>query len=172
MSNLNQEAARILLETIPSLMRKMHTNIRGCELNLAPSHYHMLIKLQHGPMKLTELAENQEVSLATISKTASTLAERGWIKRLPSTHDRRVIRVEITQTGRAILRNAYQQLLMAMTMMMSDIRDDDLNTLISGLSVLQQILEPFSVLDDTTQDNPHLFIANESGNDAGMDIKE
>jgi DNA-binding MarR family transcriptional regulator len=55
------------------------------------------------PRSLTELADSQAVSLATMSKSVSVLAERGWVERRKDPKDRRKLFLELTDQGRKVL---------------------------------------------------------------------
>lgn len=56
-----------------------------------------------GALTLGELAAREQVAPPTITKAVSGLEEQGYVVRRPDTADRRVVRVEITPTGRKLL---------------------------------------------------------------------
>ena len=60
-------------------------------------------RLESGPLRMTELAEAVGASLASTSGVVDRLAQRGFVRRVPSQEDRRVVTVELTDEGREAL---------------------------------------------------------------------
>ncbi|MBB1593679.1 MarR family winged helix-turn-helix transcriptional regulator [Achromobacter sp. UMC46] len=63
--------------------------------------------VEGGIMNSAELAATAKLDLARTSRTLGTLCEKGWLRRLHDSADRRVVRVEATAEGIA----RYQALL-------------------------------------------------------------
>lgn len=59
---------------------------------------------RHGPLTLGELAACEKVQPPSMTRTASSLEERGLVERLPSSTDKRQVRVQISRSGLALLR--------------------------------------------------------------------
>ena len=89
-SATKQDVSSYILRIIPALMRMIAAEIRRVE-GIAPAQFGLLSMAQRCPRSLGELAEKQGVSLPTMSNSVSVLAERGWVTRLPSKSDRRVM---------------------------------------------------------------------------------
>lgn len=60
-----------------------------------------------GAREIRELAVLQRVSRPAIVSAVSTLERAGWVKRLRNQTDRRLVRVELTATGRALIERAH-----------------------------------------------------------------
>lgn len=58
-------------------------------------------KLAAGPLRMSELAEAVGASLASTSGVVDRLAQRGLVRRVQSSEDRRVVTVELTDDGRS-----------------------------------------------------------------------
>jgi DNA-binding MarR family transcriptional regulator len=56
-----------------------------------------------GPLRLTDLAESQAVTQPAMTGLVGRLAAQGLIERSPDRHDRRSVRVAVTDAGRALL---------------------------------------------------------------------
>jgi len=100
-----RETARLLLSIVPRVMRTLAAELRaGGELP-APAHYGVLSMVagQRRPLTLTGLAALQGVSLPTMSNTVTAMADHGWVRRTALDTDRRIVRVEVTPQGRAVL---------------------------------------------------------------------
>lgn len=54
-----------------------------------------------GPITMGELSRELEVPLSTATRTVDWLVNNGYAHRLPDPKDRRVVRVELTETGKA-----------------------------------------------------------------------
>jgi DNA-binding MarR family transcriptional regulator len=83
------------------LMRGTRQADRG--LGVGPARLSALSVLLSGPKTLTELAEAERVSGATMSLIAAGLIRTGLARRLPNPADRRSARVEMTAAGRRVI---------------------------------------------------------------------
>jgi DNA-binding MarR family transcriptional regulator len=54
-----------------------------------------------GPLRLTELAERMGTTAPTASRAVEGLVELGLVERLPDSEDRRAVRIDVTEPGRA-----------------------------------------------------------------------
>jgi DNA-binding MarR family transcriptional regulator len=59
---------------------------------------------RNGPLSLGDLAEIERVAPPSMTRIATHLEERGLVARTTDASDRRVARVEITASGRALLK--------------------------------------------------------------------
>ncbi len=77
---------------------------------LGPSHHMVLMRLrenpgkdslhQHGPSRITELAQFLHLTPAAITQIVTELEARGLVARQRSEKDRRAVVVQLTQSGR------------------------------------------------------------------------
>ncbi|NTU70679.1 MAG: MarR family transcriptional regulator [Coriobacteriia bacterium] len=65
--------------------------------------YWALSSLSDGPLRMTALAERMQTSQASLTGIVDRLEERGHVARVRSSEDRRVVEVEITESGVAEL---------------------------------------------------------------------
>jgi DNA-binding MarR family transcriptional regulator len=61
---------------------------------------------EHGPLRLTALAACAALDASTISRHVRNLEETGHLTRTGDPDDRRASRIEVTDSGRALLRDA------------------------------------------------------------------
>ena len=54
-------------------------------------------------METRHIAESVGISKATLTGVTNTLVDRGWVRRVPSTQDRRLVSLELTDEGSALL---------------------------------------------------------------------
>lgn len=77
-------------------------------LGVGPARLSALSVLLSGPKTLTELAEAEQVSGATISRIAAGLIGTGLARRVPNPEDGRSARLEMTAAGRRLIAQGRQ----------------------------------------------------------------
>lgn len=139
--------ARQMLEIIPPAMRTLSADIRGSGQLPSPAQFGVMVRLAYHPCNLSNLAEDQGVSLPTMSSTVSTLEEHGWVKRTRSTKDRRVVNIELTDAGLEQLLEIRGYAERRLVALLESITDKDHDTLAAGLSVMRRL---FAVAEGQT----------------------
>jgi DNA-binding MarR family transcriptional regulator len=137
----HEVVAREIVEIIPLLMRNVAVDLRCAGIGMAPAHFRLLGMLAHHPYNLSELAEQQEVTMATMSNSVNTLVERGWVQRIPVLHDRRMIKVELTPAGKQMLVTSYHHLVQRVDQLISQLTDDELDQIQNGMVILQRVFD-------------------------------
>jgi DNA-binding MarR family transcriptional regulator len=133
-----------ILQIIPSIMRLLAAELRQADTPLLPPQLSALTLLAETSYNLSELAELHGVSLPTMSNTISKLVEAGWVARQRSATDRRVVMLTLTAAGQQLVENIGQHLVNNVAEQISDIPDNDLETLHDGLTILQTVFTPFT----------------------------
>lgn len=141
MDSRSKQAARKFWETTPMIMRAMTSQARRSAHNISLVHFRVLKLLSHRDCNLSQLAERQGVSLPSISATAHTLVERGWLERKRSAEDRRVVNLAVTEEGRQVLEAEYERLLDWMAERLEPLTDEELQVIEIGMSILQRVFE-------------------------------
>ena len=99
-----RECARLLLETIPNLMRSLHLISRQCrsddEKQLNMGQFRMLAMLNEAPRTLGDLAASHHVTPSTMSRTIDVLVRKGWVLRVADLADRRQVDCHARATRR------------------------------------------------------------------------
>ena len=159
---MNQnEVAQQIVEIMPHLHSKISADMRCAGVGMDPSHFRVLVILADEPHNLSELAEHQGVSLATMSRTIATLNERGWVVREPKTTDRRVVQVKLSPFGEQMLEDMHCLLRQKVSDLLAALSSSELVQLNAGLGVLHKALggepgkrmppEPISNQEETGQ---------------------
>jgi DNA-binding MarR family transcriptional regulator len=141
MTNCNQEAAREILSIVPYVMGTVAAELRRSNHSIMPGHYPVLTMLADGHFSLSEIAERQHVSLATASRSMSTLVERGWVEKGPDACDGRVTRLRLTEEGRAVLAEIQGVAAAAVNRQLAGLTSQECRQLVRGLAVLHQAFE-------------------------------
>jgi DNA-binding MarR family transcriptional regulator len=92
-----------VLAVIPRVMRALSAELRASGELPAPAHFGLLTLLAREPSTASQLARWQGVSRPTMSNSIGALIRRGWARRTPSPEDRRVVVVDVTPSGRALV---------------------------------------------------------------------
>jgi DNA-binding MarR family transcriptional regulator len=135
MVNRSLPVADKLLRVVPLITRAISAELRQ---KTHPSHYHLLAMLAHQECNLSELAVKHGVSLPSISSTIRTLEDRGWIRRIPAEHDRRVVMIALSPEGQAALLDMQNQIESKLIDTLETIPAADLTAVLKGLAILEQ----------------------------------
>jgi DNA-binding MarR family transcriptional regulator len=92
----------------------------------------------HGPLRVSEVAKRLGVDLSVASRQIAALAAEGYVERREDARDRRAQMVAITRSGRRVLRESHRRMVAALTHVLGDWSDADVNALTSGLERLRE----------------------------------
>jgi DNA-binding MarR family transcriptional regulator len=95
----------VVPENISTIKRQIHeSNLtgKGAGFNDASLFYIVsnVFSRYTGPISMGELSRDLEVPLSTATRTMDWLVTNGYAQRLPDSNDRRIVRVELTETGK------------------------------------------------------------------------
>ena len=90
---------------------------------------------------VTELRRAIPVDPASISRHVSVLADRGLLRRIRQQHDRRVVRLELTQEARALMPQLVQALREIDPLTPVGLEDEEKRVFLSAMAKIQQNLE-------------------------------
>lgn len=149
-----RSVARKFWIVIPTLMRTVFAESRRGQVNLAPNHFRVLGALARRNCNLTELAEEWNVSLPTMSSTVQTLVERGWLDRDRSSDDRREVTLRMTNEGRRVLASEHRRLTEWVAAKMESLDPSDVRRVERALDILLALFEKsHRGLDESMQQN-------------------
>ncbi|MEU5519961.1 MarR family winged helix-turn-helix transcriptional regulator [Streptomyces sp. NPDC093250] len=100
----------LLAEQLLRLTRRVHRiqkrHLERRELGITPAQSRLLRTLAHygSPPRMADLAERLEVVPRAVTTLVDGLEANGKVRRVPDPANRRVIRIELTDDGRAALR--------------------------------------------------------------------
>jgi MarR family transcriptional regulator, 2-MHQ and catechol-resistance regulon repressor len=94
------EAHMMIFKTYAAYFTAM--SARYEELGLSHARFNMLRWLHHAErhrLTMTELGAHLEASIPNVIRLVQALESDGWVRRVPSESDRRVVYVELTEDG-------------------------------------------------------------------------
>jgi DNA-binding MarR family transcriptional regulator len=133
--------AKKFWEVMPTLMRSTVAEARRGEHNISPNHYRILHMLSIREFRLSDLAQHQDVSLPTMSDTAQTLVERGWLERVSSPDDRRVAQFRLTRKGQQVLINERKRLVAWVASRLNKLKGAEVEQVDQGLNLLLSVFD-------------------------------
>lgn len=133
--------AHILLETLPSVMGYVTSELRRSAPVDNPVHFRLLRTLRRGSRTLHELAELHSVRLPTMSRTVSVMEGRGWLDRQRSTEDRRTVIVSLTSSGEESLEVVEKMAIERASQLLDCLSDNEAEALHTGLEALYQVVQ-------------------------------
>lgn len=103
----------------------------------------LLKMMQHsGALPLHTLAKQHMVSSPTMSNTINALEERGWVQRIRSEDDRRVVFIDLTPLGHEVIAQIDTIALAEIQGMVEGLNEADRMKLWDGLQVIDQMFAP------------------------------
>ncbi|GHB28334.1 MarR family transcriptional regulator [Streptomyces viridiviolaceus] len=123
-------------------IQKRHLELR--DLGITPAQSRLLRTLAHygSPPRMADLAERLEVVPRAVTTLVDGLEAAGKVRRVPDPANRRVIRIELTDDGRAALRELRGARRSAAEEILAPLTDEQraalgglLDTLIDGTAV-------------------------------------
>jgi DNA-binding MarR family transcriptional regulator len=109
-------------------------------LDVTMSQTKLLQKLEHadGELTLKQAAEMLRLSLPAVSRAVDDLVRRGMVERHEDVEDRRMKRIELTDTGRAIISKLNGARLQGLEEFTQTLNDDERRALVGALTELLQ----------------------------------
>ena len=98
-------------QAVSSLMRTLWPELVDFkEFGLtAPQFSTLRVLNAFGPCKMTDLADKFEVKPSAITVMVDRLVAGGFVERRPSEHDRRIVNVAITESGKRMIAKAQEK---------------------------------------------------------------
>ncbi len=126
-----------VLRVIPLVTRKVAADLRKSERSTKLAHIGLLRIVAKKPCSLSKLSEFHAVSLPTMSKTITTIEKLGWVVRVRSESDRRVVMVEATPAGKAALKEVYDLAIAPIASALDSLTEAQRRQLSQGLAALR-----------------------------------
>jgi DNA-binding MarR family transcriptional regulator len=140
-ANARAATAHILLESLPSVMGYVTSELRRSAAVDNPVHFRLLRTLRRGSRTLHDLAELHSVRLPTMSRTVSVMEGHGWLRRRRSTEDRRTVFVELTPAGEEALGAVEEMAIRRASNLLNCLSDEENEALHTGLGALYRVVQ-------------------------------
>ncbi len=138
-SNQRDAADRIHSAAIHLLRRVREVDARA--MGISPARASALSVLVFGGARsLTELAEAERVTAATMSKLVTALEREGLVRRYPDVNDARAIRIEATPKARRILERGRAIRLDLLEQLLSEAAEHEIDAMRIAAETLERVL--------------------------------
>lgn len=99
----------------------------------------LMVKLERGPVSISELAERLHISSPAVSQMVDKLSSDGYVKRESQAEDQRIVTVALTDLGREVLQESLSEFSVRVNQLLSPLTDAESHSLLTLLNkVLQQ----------------------------------
>ncbi|WP_406264620.1 MarR family transcriptional regulator [Streptomyces sp. NBC_00191] len=142
---MNTDPDGLLAEQLLRLTRRLHRSqkrqLESADIAITPAQSRLLRTLAHydEPPRMADLAARLEVVPRAVTSLVDGLEASDCVRRVPDPTNRRVIRIELTDTGRAALRAlrsarraAAEDILAPLTADQREVLGGLLSTLVDG----------------------------------------
>jgi len=141
--NPQEQALDSFWETIPPLWNTVRAHIRAeatGQFDISVEQFHVLRYVRRGTNSISDLATAKNISRPAISQAVDVLVNKGLMTRTQSTEDRRFIELALTDSGNALLDTVFKETRAWMKELMSDLTNDELDTIRSAMTALKKML--------------------------------
>jgi DNA-binding MarR family transcriptional regulator len=110
--------------------------------HLSASQLNCLIALyENGPLPPSQIAKHMLVESSTVTGVVDRLQEKGFVERLRDSPDRRVITVQLTNTGKALAKNAPPPIQQKILDGLTNLSQEEIEQIAHGLKTLTNMLD-------------------------------
>lgn len=107
---------------------------------VAPHQFSVLVSLRRsGPQTPTQLANHDQVSTPSMTRTLNCLVDRGLVERVPHPVDRRQVLVELTESGLDVVEQTIARRDLWMVNHLASLSDDQLKLLRQAADLLLEV---------------------------------
>jgi len=108
--------------------------------DLGPSSFSTLVSVvQHGPLRLGDLAKRESVSPPTLSRIIVHLVGSGYLERHPDPQDGRAVLVAATEAGSRLVADVLAARTAALRDQLARLTDTDRDLLVAALPALESL---------------------------------
>ncbi|MDD5486137.1 MAG: MarR family transcriptional regulator [Dehalococcoidales bacterium] len=132
-----KELLHNLVESIFTAMKRIKHNTPEQEFSLSPAQARLLFilgKKNSAGVTVKEMAEKASITSGAITQFTDALVEKSFVKREQDPDDRRLVRLVITEAGRAQSKAFHQCFLASVTDNFQALSNDEMSQLIFLLS--------------------------------------
>lgn len=131
-----------LIKRVSQLMKhEIHKNMGEMELNLtAPQGMLVGILAHHGPQKVSDLSERMSLSNSTVSGIIDRLEKLGYVQRVRSQEDRRIVMIDLIPERRETMGCKFKAIDEFLAKRIEASSMEELEEIIRGLNTLERVM--------------------------------
>ena len=135
MEKSREELLQILIRRIMSIMKYVGRDFIKSEPDLSPPQVRLLLSIGRrvDGISVSELAELNEVTPGAVTQFVNTLVEKNLVSREGDPHDRRIVKLKLTEAARNQFEKLKKEHLVSITRIFGPLSKEDLQRLIDIL---------------------------------------
>lgn len=135
-----KELNQLLVDVLPKAMRKLYSEIRP--EGMPKSHFRLLNVLLHHPgHPMKYYVEKVVMKKSNFTLLIDEFIEKGWVQRVRSEEDRRVVILELTDEGRQYLSGKWDEMRDQLTGRLSVLTNEEKDKLGEAVKVMSEVVE-------------------------------
>jgi DNA-binding MarR family transcriptional regulator len=132
------DAERLTL-VVGRLNRRLQAATGGLSHGLLST---LAILTKHGPLRLSDLAQLEDVSAPSMTRTIAELESRGFVARRPDPDDGRAVLVEAAEAGAVAIQEARATRSRVIAELLDALDPHDSATILAALPALERLTDP------------------------------
>jgi len=144
LEHLRDQAVECFWETVPPVWNFVRSHIRATvtgNFDITVEQFHVLRYVLRGTTSVSELATAKNISRPATSQAVEILVNKGLLKRIQNTQDRRYVEVSLTRAGNALLETVFKETREWMKEQMHGLTRDELEIMAKAMEVMKKMLE-------------------------------
>ncbi|WP_035289093.1 MarR family transcriptional regulator [Clostridium sp. KNHs214] len=139
-ANKSIEIVRMLKQVMDSIKQSVRKEFKDMKLT-APQGMIIGMLSHEGKMKISDLSRRIGLSNSTISGIVDRLEKQGFVERIRSEEDRRVVYVDVNPKFRKNSKDRFCQIQRKIETMVSKTSDEEADKILEGLSILKEVVD-------------------------------
>lgn len=143
-SDIHLKHTKDIIYSIRRLMQagELYTKELNKIYNISAAQLNCLVDLyEHGPLSPSQIARNILVNSSTVTGIIDRLEQKGLVRRLRISSDRRIITIELTKNGVALAENAPPPIQWKIMEGLNKVSDKEIKQIAITLSKLTNMLD-------------------------------
>ena len=139
-TNKSIRIVKLLKQVVDSIKQNVESEFK--EMGLTGSQGMLMGTLAHnGKMKISELSERMGLSNSTVSGIVDRLEKQGFVERIRSKEDRRVVYVDVTIEFRKKAKEHFNKIDTKVESVMKEGTQEEIDKVFEGLHILKKIFD-------------------------------
>jgi DNA-binding MarR family transcriptional regulator len=141
-TGIDTETAQRLRMVFGQLSRRLRPTEAGLAADLTPTRVAVLLNtVRNGPIRLSDVAEQEGLNPTLLSRTVANLAQDGFVTRTADEHDRRSAWLNATPSGRDLAERIRAQRTHALQVALAELSTEDRETVEAALPALEELAQ-------------------------------
>lgn len=133
-----------IVKTLKQIGDYIKENVKEefAEMNLTGSQGMVVGTLAHnGEMKISDISKKMGLSNSTVSGIIDRLEKQGFVERVRSEEDRRIVLVRITPEFKKKSKKHFTAINKKIDIIMNEASREDIDKIIDGLNILKELID-------------------------------